>query len=248
MFPTLPAPVIFAHRGASAHAPENTIPAFQLAINQQATAIELDVQLSSEGIPVIFHDILLSRTTNGSGFLHQHTLAELQSLNAGVAFGSAFEDVKIPTLDEVFSILDPNIFLNIELKNLNQPFNDLPQRVASVVKRRSAENRVLFSSFNSIALAKIKKLLPDVPRGLLMHSSLRVDCCLLFPFLMTGCKSIHISFSTVTRERVFAFHKLGKRVYTYTLNHPADIQHALACGVDGIFTDDPALALRTIGS
>ena len=98
MFSTLTSPVIFAHRGASSHAPENTLAAFQLAIDQGAEAIELDVQLTRDQEVVVFHDVHLDRTTNGSGKVKDLTLSELKSYNAGIAFNPAYQNEKIPTL------------------------------------------------------------------------------------------------------------------------------------------------------
>lgn len=204
MFKTPPTPVVFAHRGASGHAPENTLAAFQLAISQGAPAIEFDVQLTADKIPVIFHDFELSRTTNGSGKIHKHTLEELKSLNAGAAFSSAYPDLKIPTLDEALSGLDSNTFYNIELKNHYSSFDVLPKIVARFILKHHAEDHVLISSFNPITLSRISKLLPTVPRGLMFTKSSHVDLCLLFPRLMSGVQSIHISFPTLTRERVHA--------------------------------------------
>lgn len=246
MFDSLPNPVLIAHRGASAHAPENTMAAFNLAIRQGAPVIELDTQLSADGEVVIFHDSSLSRTTNGSGKTRHHTLDQLKFLDAGTAFGNAFPDIKIPTLGEVFSGMNPNTFLNIELKNLNSPFDALPERVANLIQYHQAENRVLISSFNPISLSRLGKRLPSVPRGLLLHKPVHVDLCLLFPVIISGFQSIHTSFKCVTKERVNALHNLGKKVFTYTLNRPSNILHALNCGVDGFFTDDPVLGLRTL--
>ena len=247
MFNSLQTPVLFAHRGASAHAPENTLPAFHLAISQGAPAIEFDIQLTSDGVPVVFHDSTLGRTTNGSGRVQKETLEVIKSYDAGVAFGPAFLGTRIPALEEIFTELDSSIFLNIELKNLATPLDRLPEMAAKIITKHSAENRVLISSFNPIALLRIGKFLPDVPRGLLLHKSSHVDLCMLFPQLISGIQSLHISFRTLTRERVYAIHKLGKRVFTYTLNHPDDIKHALKVGVDGFFTDDPVLGLRILG-
>ena len=125
MFNSLQTPVLFAHRGASAHAPENTLPAFKLAISQGAPAIELDIQLTSDGIPVVFHDITLARTTNGTGKIRDESLEDLKSFDAGIAFGPAFLDTKIPAFDEIFTELDSSTFLNIELKNLATPLDAL---------------------------------------------------------------------------------------------------------------------------
>lgn len=246
MLDSLSVPVLIAHRGASAHAPENTLPAFELAVSQGAEAIELDVQLSADGSVVVFHDIFLSRTTNGSGKLNRQTLEQLKTLNAGVEFGSAYPNAKIPTLEEVLTYLDRDIFINIELKNVNSPFDPLPAQVAKIVQKYKAENRVLFSSFNPVALKRISLYLPEVPRGLLIHTPFLVDLYSFFPFLLNGYQTINPSFSCITKKRVDALHKIGKKVFTYTLNHPADIKYALNCGVDGFFTDDPALIFRTL--
>src|SRR5512145_1023455 len=100
MLETLPRPVIFAHRGASAHAPENTLAAFELAIAQQADAVELDVKLTADGQVIVFHDSTVDRTTNGHGKVQDMTLAELKALDAGSFLGSQFAGEKIPTLEE----------------------------------------------------------------------------------------------------------------------------------------------------
>jgi len=242
----LPTPILLAHRGASAHAPENTMIAFNLAVSQGAPAIELDVQLSADDIVVVFHDRTASRTTNGSGKIRQHTLNHLKSLHAGAAFGSTFPDARVPTLEEVLNELDPNIYLNIELKNLSSPFDSLPGKVAKIIRKHQAKNRVLISSFNPIALTRMLRHLPSVPRGLLLHRPSHVDLCIFLPGLISGFQTINTSITCITEYRVDSLHKLGKKVYTYTLNHPDDIQYALNCGVDGFFTDDPALGLRIL--
>jgi len=246
MYTLLSNPVLFAHRGASVHAPENTMIAFNLAISQGAPAIELDVQLSADNKVVVFHDHTASRTTNGSGKIREHTLNHLKSLHAGAAFGSAFPDARVPSLEEVFIELDPNIYLNIELKNSNSPFDSLPGEVAKIISKHRAKNRVLISSFNAVALTRMLRLLPSVPRGLLLNKPSRVDLCIFIPKLISGFQTINMSLACITEYRVDSLHKLGKKVYTYTLNHPDDIQHALNCGVDGFFTDDPELGLRTL--
>jgi glycerophosphoryl diester phosphodiesterase len=246
MFTSLPSPVLIAHRGASAHAPENTLAAFKLAASQGAPAIELDVQLSSDGSVVVFHDTTLSRTTNGHGKIRRHTLDQLKILHAGAAFGSAYPSARIPTLEEVFYELDPNIYLNIELKNINSPFDSLPERTASLISENKAEKRVLISSFNPVALSRMARHLPTIPRGLLLHKPAQVDLYLSLPGLISRYQTINISYACVTRFRVDSLHKAGKKVFVYTLNHPEDIQYAIESGVDGFFTDDPALGLRTL--
>lgn len=243
---SLPNPVLFAHRGSSAHAPENTMAAFQLAINQGAPAIELDVQLSADDEVVVFHDCTLSRTTDGSGKLRRQSVRQLKSHQIRSDFHPVDPEVRIPTLKEVFSELDSNIFLNIELKNLSSPFDPLPKRVAKIIDDHQAADRILISSFNPVALASLHRHHSAVPRGLLLHRPYLVDLCILFPRLISGFQTIHPSFACLTEHRVNSLHKLGKKVFVYTLNKAEDILHALRCGADGFFTDDPQLGLRTL--
>jgi glycerophosphoryl diester phosphodiesterase len=247
MLDLLPRPVVIAHRGASTHAPENTLSAFQLAIEQHADALEFDVQLSSDKSVVVIHDHTLDRTTNGSGRVKDKSLDVIQSLNAGHAYGPAFSNEKIPTLDEIFDKFRKSTFYIIELKNMVSPFDDLPNRIALIIKNSGLLDRVLISSFNPVALYKLERLLPDVKKGLLLHSTLSVDLSShvsVFPF---SYQSVHLSFNALNARRIKSFQSKGKLVFSYTLNQPRDIQTALSIGIDGFFTGDPALARRTLG-
>ncbi len=246
MLDLLPRPVVIAHRGASMHAPENTLSAFQLALAQDADSFEFDVQLSSDKSVIVIHDSTLDRTTNGSGLVKDHSLVVLKTLNAGQAYGPAFPDDKIPTLEEVFDKFRASTLYNIELKNSMTPFDDLPAIVASIIKNSGLLDQVLVSSFNPVALHKIEKLLPDVKKGLLLHGSLSVELfsyVSLYPF---EYQTAHLSFSALNFRRIKSFQSKGKLVFSYTLNHPRDIQSALDLGIDGFFTDDPALARQTL--
>ena len=246
MLDIFPSPVVFAHRGASMHAPENTLPAFNLALEQGADALEFDVQLSADKAVVVLHDQTLDRTTNGTGRASDQNLEYLKTLNAGEAYGSAFSELKIPTLEDVLENFGTSTIYNIELKNFQTPSNDLPDRVASIIKNSKLTDRVLFSSFNLVALKKISKLLPNTIRGILLHKSWKVDLLNNIPYLPFNFDTAHLAFSTLSSKRIKRLHSSGKLVFTYTLNHPHDIQTALNLEVDGFFTDDPALARRTL--
>jgi glycerophosphoryl diester phosphodiesterase len=165
MLESLPRPIIFAHRGASAYAPENTIAAFELALTQQADAIELDVKLSADGHVVVIHDSTVDRTTNGRGRVKDLSLSELRSLDAGSSFSEKFHGEKIPTLDEVFETVGRRIFINVELTNYNTPRDHLVEMVCMLVKKHQLQKRILFSSFLGSNLSKARSYLPDVPRG-----------------------------------------------------------------------------------
>ena len=246
MLDLLPRPVVIAHRGASAHAPENTISAFQLALDQDADAIEFDVQLSSDKSVIVIHDSTLERTTNGSGLVKDHSLDVLKTLNAGHGYGPAFPDEKIPTLDEVFDKFGASTFYNIELKNSMTPFDDLPAMVAPIIENSGLLDHVLISSYNPLALHKIEKLLPGAKKGLLLHSSLSVDLFRHVSIYRFAHQTVHLSFSSLNSRRVKSFQAKGKLVFSYTLNHPRDINNALNLKIDGFFTDDPALARQTL--
>jgi glycerophosphoryl diester phosphodiesterase len=137
--------MVFAHRGASKYAPENTIAAFQLAVEQCADAIELDAKLSADGKVVVIHDQTVDRTTNGTGRVNKLTLSELKELDAGSFFDRKFAAERIPTLDEVFESVGKRIFINVELTNYASRNDELIPLVVEIVKRHGIHKNVLFS-------------------------------------------------------------------------------------------------------
>jgi len=246
MIESLPSPVIFSHRGASAHAPENTLSAFILARELGSNAIELDVQLTADQEVVVIHDSTVNRTTNASGKISDYSLSAIKALNAGYAYGTAYKNEKIPTLADVFTELSDFPLINIELKNLSSPTDNLPALVADLIQKYKMKDQVLISSFNLIALRKFNKINPDIPLGRLLHRPFALE---YFHWLSSRLKifrSIHIPSKALSSRRIKFFHSLDKLVFTYTLNHPSDMIEALRLGVDGFFTDDPGLASRTI--
>lgn len=241
---SLSQPVIFAHRGASAHAPENTLAAFELALAQQADAIELDVKLTADGQVIVFHDSKVDRTTNGHGKVQDMTLENLKKLDAGSFFGSQFAGEKIPTLAEVFEAVGKRTFINIELKNHKTHGEDLVQAVCMLVKKQQMQKRVMFSSFFPDALFKAHSYLPNVPRGLLsLHGFLGV-WARSFGFSFGKYDALHPSLLDFTQQQVTRVHRLRRRVHVYTVNKEEDMRRLYKWGVDGIFTDDPQLAVK----
>ena len=166
-------PVIFAHRGASANAPENTLAAFELAVRLGAKAIELDTMLSRDGIPVVIHDHTLERTTNGHGLVSDHDLSDLIQLDAGSWFSEAFNDEKIPLLREVLERFSHNILINIELKNYHAPHDTLTETVIKLVDELDVWDSVLFSSFLPRNLKLIQKQKPEAKVALLCPSGIK---------------------------------------------------------------------------
>ena len=246
MWTELPSPTIIAHRGDKVHAPENTLSAFKLAAEKGADAIEFDVKLTADGQVIVIHDPAVDRTTNGSGDVSKLPLAMVKDLDAGAWFSEQFRGEKIPTLDEVFETVGKRIYMNVELTNYSTPNDTLVPKVVELVKKHGLESRVLFSSFFARNLRKARLLLPQVPRGLLTLSGLlgywgrtfgwRGDYAALNPYL-----------TDVSTGLVYRVHVTGKRLYVWTVNAEADLKRMVGLGVDGIITDDPALALRLLG-
>ncbi len=247
MLESLPQPVIFAHRGASAYAPENTLAAFALAIEQGADAIELDVKLTVDGHVVAFHDLTVERTTGVEGRLQDLSLAKLRSLDAGSFFSPKFHGEKIPLLEEVFESFGRQTFINVELSNHYTPDDNLVETVCMVVKKFNLQKRILFSSFHPRSLAKARGLLPDVPRGLLANDGYRAMWVRSFVFYFGDFQALHPHLWTTSPQQVKRVHRLGRRVHVFTVNEESHLRKFFRWGVNGVFTDDPPLALRVRG-
>ena len=160
-------PLIFAHRGACKVAPENTLPAFQAALDLGADGIELDVQFSSDGKLVVLHNPTLETTTNGSGRVTAYTFAELRLLDAGSHFGPQFAGTPLPALEEVLDLCKGRLLMNIELKSLNSNTANIGVDVVAAVRARDMADQVVISSFNPLALRRAKKAGPEIECALL---------------------------------------------------------------------------------
>ena len=239
-------PTIFAHRGSSAYAPENTLAAFNLAVQQHADVIELDAKLTADDQVVVMHDDSVDRTTNGHGQIKSLSLQELKKLDAGSKFNPAFQSERIPTLVEVFETVGQQIIINIELKNYSSPLDDLPNKVISLVKAYGLETNVLLSSFNFIALIRAHYLLPMIPLGLLTISGL-ADPTLRSKLVRFGPQLALIpNYLDVTPKMIKAAHRANCQIHAYTVNQPDTMQQLFTIGVDGIITDDPPLAQKVL--
>lgn len=246
MLNQLPRPTFFAHRGASAYAPENTLAAFELALRQGADAIELDAKLTADGQVVVIHDQTVDRTTEGTGRVKDLTLAELRKLDAGSHFDFAFRGELIPTLDEVFKAVGQLAFINVELTNYSSPTDSLPEKVATLVKRHKIARRVMFSSFNPFALIRARRLLPEVPIGLLAIAGRNGAWARSWIGRWLSYQSLHPEMGDASPDLVESVHRHGGRVYVYTVNKAEDMRRLLAMGADGFFTDDPILARQIL--
>jgi len=224
---------LFAHRGASAHAPENTLRAFRLAAALGARWVELDVQRVENEL-VVFHDPHLGRTTDGHGPLAGRTLAELRTLDAGGG-------ERIPLLREVVAALPPAVGINVELKGADTARPVAALIGASVRSGRRSYGSFLVSSFDHRQLARLHRLDPQIPVGALV-SRLPVDWLGLVRRL--GASSLHIPLPLANPVLVRQAHGHGLRVYVFTVNRRATITRLARMGVDGVFTNHPELERR----
>ena len=254
-------PKIFAHRGASAVAPENTLPAFEKALEMGADGTELDVQATADGQLVVLHDYNLERTTTGAGPLRSHTLAQLAAIDAGIRFDTAFSGTPIPTLEQVFDLVGDSFIVNVEIKNMDWNGGREPEPLARLIQRRRLYDQVIVSSFNPIALRKMRQLDPSVPLGLLYfdrppHSangersllqkvrSLPLKDLLLYfcrPWLSRGLapEALHPYFTSIDAQLVAKAHSRGQQVNAWTVNSGTEALRLAGLGVDAIITDIP---------
>lgn len=253
-------PMVLAHRGGADLAPENTLVAFQNAVNLGADALELDVHTSADGTVVVMHDDTVDRTTDGTGAVHGLTLAELRQLDAGYRFttddGQTFpfrgQGVGIPTLEEVLTAF-PDMRVNIEINQADPP---IEAAVTDVIDRAGARNRVLVGSEYDDVLARFRALAPDVAtsaaageaRTFYLAQLLRVSA--IYRPLADAFQVPEYSGSThvVTPSFVDAAHHHGAKVHVWTVNDAETMRRLLDIGVDGIITDRPDVAVEVVNA
>jgi glycerophosphoryl diester phosphodiesterase len=246
MFKKLPKPAIFAHRGASFYAPENTLPAFELALEQNSDGIELDAKLSADDQVVIIHDQTLDRTTNGVGKVGDFSLKDLKELDAGVKFSPIYKGTPIPTLAEALGAIGRKCLTNIELSNYTSPFDRLPEKVAGILTEHSLEDHVIISSFNPLALIKFHRFLPVVPLGLLAMPGFPGWWARSVLGRWIPHQALHPEVRDTHESLIRKCHRHGIRVHPYTINSKRIMAQLFLFGVDGIFTDDPPLAQKVL--
>lgn len=230
-------PAIFAHRGASADAPENTMAAFRLALEQGADGIELDIQMSADGKLVVIHDETLDRTTNGSGLVCLQTADQLRRLSAGKGH-PGYADERIPLLEEVLEWIAPTgLKLNIELKNGIIPYPDMEEKAVRLVRRYNMEYRVIFSSFNHYSIAKLAGIAPDIEPAILYMAGL------YRPWEYAkkiGARALHPLYYNAIPEIVRGTQEAGLAIRPFTVDQEEDLIRMIRLGVDAVITNHPA--------
>lgn len=246
MLQHFPRPIILAHRGDLTHAPENTLPSFSQAIQKGADGVELDAKLTADGHVIVFHDATVDRTTNGKGKVASFTFDEIRKLDAGSWFDTKFANTKVPLLEEVFETVGKDKLINIELTNYSTRKDGLTQKVCELIKKHNNQAQIIFSSFFASNLNIAKEILPTIPRGLLAMPKILGLWARSFGFMFGEYQALHPHISDVTKEQVNRVHRLNRRVHVWTANTPAELNQLKEFGVDGLFTDDPAEAVRVL--
>ncbi|MBL8049815.1 MAG: hypothetical protein JNM46_01210 [Anaerolineales bacterium] len=247
MLQHFPSPIILAHRGDLAHAPENTIPSFSQAIQKGADGVELDAKLTADGHVIVIHDATVDRTTNGKGKVASFGLDEIRKLDAGTWFDSKFSGTQVPLLEEVFETVGKDKLINIELTNYSTPKDGLTRKVCELIKKHNNQEQIIFSSFFASNLKIAMQILPEVPRGLLAMPGLIGLWARSFGFMFGEYQALHPHISNASKEQIQRAHRLKRRVHVWTANTPEEITRLRDWGVDGIFTDDPATAVQSLG-
>jgi glycerophosphoryl diester phosphodiesterase len=230
-------PLVYAHRGASAEAPENTLEAFELARAQGADGFELDVMVCGSGEVVVCHDPWLTRLAQEQVLVHEASLAQLQHLDVSAHFPAWRGPARIPTLEAVLGAF-PGALLNIELKEERSRDAGLAAQVAGLVAEHHAQDRVCVSSFNPLELARMRAYAPRLPLALLLEQ--QVPSWAPGAALALGVQAIHAEHLLLDRPRVARWNALGLRVGAWTIDDPVRAEQVADLGVDAVITNRPA--------
>lgn len=230
-----------AHRGATAYTPENTIAAFDLAVDMKADYIEIDVQRSKDGELVLIHDTTVDRTTDGTGKVGDLTLEQLRSLDAGSWKGEQFAGEPIPTFEEILDHYHGKIGILIELK-APELYPGIEEQVAAALIERNLHKpqneKIIIQSFNFESIKKMDQLLPKVPIGVL--TSNRADTTLqALQEFSTYADWFNPSYGIVTEELVNQVHSLGMQIGSWTVRSKEAADFLFEMGVDAIISDYP---------
>ncbi len=230
--------LIIGHKGASSIAPENTLKAFQKAIELKADYVEFDIQLTKDGEIVIIHDFDTFNATGVKGLIEDMTLDQIKSLDAG-------EGEKIPTIRELISIVRKKIGLQIEIKSIN-----LLDKLIHILREENLISTSIVSSFILNELLKLKLLEPSLKVGLLLSADLvrpKLIKRKIEKIAKNNFYSIHPPFTTINKEIVDFAHSYGLKVIVWTVNDREIMENLIELAVDGIITDDISLANEVLG-
>ena len=237
-----PRPLIVAHRGASAEAPEHTLAAFEAAVAQEADLIELDVRLSADGQLVVIHDEQLERTTDGRGLVREYTLQALKRLDAGGWFGRAFRGQRIQTLTELLERFRDRVRFAIELKEGSDISQGIEERLVSLLQIYDMTAQVWVFSFDHRALRKVHQMDPEIRTGALLVGRLLNLGALFNEAINALCLQAELT----TERDVEACLRAGLECFVWVVNDAEAARRYAKAGVTGLITDRPGLIRRAL--
>ena len=242
-------PLVIGHRGACAYAPDNTLAAFNLAFEMGADGIELDVVLTADSVPVVFHpEMDPKHPTHGYKTLKGMTLAQVKQIDVGSWFDDKFRGERIPTLAEVFEVVNGRGIVNIEIKDWTLDNNDIEAKTIQVVESFKMQDRVILSSFNPIRLARVMKINPHYPRGLIYTANLPPRFVHGWFRSLAHATAIHPHYTMLLRDaqRVAWARSKGYAINTWHTMEPNEIRQLVALGVDSIMSNAPDILRKVV--
>ena len=232
---------ITAHRGASKEAPENTMAAFQKAIDDMADCIELDVQMTRDGYIVVMHDTSTYRTTGVAGNITDMTYEEVKKLDAGYWFSEKYFGEGVPLFEDVLKLAKGRIKLNVEIKS-SADSSIVAQKVVALIQQYSMERECVITSFDYNALLAVKDITQDIQTGYILSVAYGKF------YQNDGVDFFSVNASFLTKRVVDAIHNTGKQVYAWTVNNDTSIKNLANKGIDNIITDVPVTAREVVYS
>lgn len=238
-------PLVWAHRGASGYAPENTLAAFQKAVDLGADGVELDIQLTKDDQIVVIHDETIDRTSDGKGWVKDYTLEELRAFNYNRT-KPEYKHADIPTMREVFELLKPTgLFINIEIKTGVVFYEKIEEKILALTKEMGMEDRVCYSSFNHYTVTRIHELNPDAEIGFLY-----ADGPIDMPSygVKHGVNALHPALYNLQYDGfVKECKEKGLKLNVWTVNERPYMEMCCQYGVDAIITNYPDIAKEVVG-
>ncbi len=237
-------PLVWAHRGASGYAPENTLAAFEKAVELGADGVELDIQLTKDDEIVVIHDEKIDRTSDGKGWVKDYTLEELRDFNYNRT-KPEYEHADIPTMREVFELLKPTgLFINIEIKTGVFFYDKIEEKILALTKEMGMEDRVCYSSFNHYTVKRIHELKPDAEVGFLY-----ADGPIDMPSYgeKYGVNALHPALYNLQYDGFIKECKeKGLKLNVWTVNEKEHMQLCCKYGVNAIITNYPDIAREVV--
>ncbi|MFA2809401.1 glycerophosphodiester phosphodiesterase [Bacillus mycoides] len=236
-----------AHRGASAYAPEHTLEAYQLGQQLKGDYIEIDLQMTKDGHLVAMHDETLNRTTNGTGFVKDHTLDEIKQLNAGSFFNKKhpnlakkeFEDTKVPILEEIIETFGHNANYYIETKSPDE-YPGMEEKLLEIINHYQINDKVIIQSFSEESLRKIHSLNDNIPLVQLLSYKKAVQLTdSEIEKYKTYCIGLGMNYKYIDAAYVKKIKNYGLEIHPFTVNNEKDMKKLLSWGIDGMFTNYP---------